>query len=330
MNKETLLTSEPRLAQLFQNSKQNHRLANAYLLYGPRNAPLKETALFLAKSVNCSDSLLACDKCLSCQKFNDGIRPDFVIIDGSDETIQKEDIQNLIDRFSMSALEKGHNLVYVINEIESITDKASNALLKFLEEPKEGQIAFLTTHNLTKVLPTIRSRSITFRIDPINPGQLFTSLIDFEYVEGKKKVKLSEGEAFVLSRLCPSKEDASYLLTVDDSFQTGYEVAEAFLNDLATDLKSASFTLLRQNSLIKDPKCYNWLYLTIDLIFTCALVNDISDNNPFKEVIHAYQKNLDAIQRGENIIKKAIALKQLNLNPTLISAELFTALDEEK
>ena len=329
MDKKTLVENESKVAQLFSNSKKNNRLANAYLLYGPRNAPLKETAFFLAKSINCEKDYLACDDCPSCKRFNEGVRPDFIFIDGSLETIQKEDVKDLESKFSLSALEKNHKLVYVIHQIENITDKASNALLKFLEEPKEGQIAFLTTNNLMKVLPTIRSRSIEVRIDPIDPDGFYKSLlaVPFETADSKKPRNLSEGEAYILSRLFSDVEEVKRVLLEDDSFIVGYQSAEAFLNDLATSFRTASFTLLRQNSLIKDSKCYNWLYLTIDNVFASILVNDISDINPFKEIIRPLIKKKANIERGEAVIKKALAMKQLNLSPTLISAELITALE---
>ena len=41
MDENTLKLYEPRLYKLFSNSRKKNRLANAYLLYGDKNAPLK-------------------------------------------------------------------------------------------------------------------------------------------------------------------------------------------------------------------------------------------------------------------------------------------------
>ena len=48
MDQATLEKYEPVCAKLFYNSVKNNRLSGAYLLYGPKNAPLKEVAFYLA------------------------------------------------------------------------------------------------------------------------------------------------------------------------------------------------------------------------------------------------------------------------------------------
>ena len=196
MNKETFLKSEAKAAKLFINSRKTGRLSSAYLLYGERNAPLKESALFLAKSLGCENSYLACDECDSCKRFDKGIHPDFVLIDGETTRIKKEDIQNLQDKFSESAFEKGHRLCYVIHRVENITEKAANTILKFLEEPREGQVAILTSYNIDKVLKTILSRSVLVRIDPIDEKEMQRELLENPIVlsdndEDKKKKKFN-------------------------------------------------------------------------------------------------------------------------------------------
>ncbi len=327
MNKEDFLRYEKKASRLFINSRKSNRLANAYLLHGERNAPLKETAMYLAKSLSCEKDLLACDNCPSCKRFNDGIRPDFILIDGETTTIKKEDVKNLEHSFSLSALEKGHRLCYVINRIENMTEEASNALLKFLEEPREGQIAFLTSYNITAVLDTIISRSIKVKIDPLNPEAFYNLLLNTDFVDEKNKtLKLNAGQSYVLSLLYSSLEEVKELLSADSSFIEGQEGADLFLTDLALNRNQASFTLLRQASLIKDSKCYNWLYLTINYVFLASLCKDIVPYGPYKEMIGILSKDKDRIRKGEKVISEAIAYKQLNLNPTLVIAKLLQAL----
>ena len=231
MNKETFLKSEAKAAKLFINSRKTGRLSSAYLLYGERNAPLKESALFLAKSLGCEKDLLACDECDSCKRFDKGIHPDFVLIDGETTRIKKEDIQNLQDKFSESAFEKGHRLCYVIHRVENITEKAANTILKFLEEPREGQVAILTSYNIDKVLKTILSRSVLVRIDPIDEKEMQRELLENPIVlsdndEDKKKKKkeedisFNEGEAYILSHHFSSYESVKRRCkTIDPSWK---------------------------------------------------------------------------------------------------------------
>lgn len=335
MDKKTFERYESKLCRLFLNSRKSQRLSGAYLLYGQRNAPLKDSALFLAQSLGCEKELLACGECDSCKRFKEGVRPDFVLIDGEFSTIKKGDIQALENKFSLSALEKGHRLTYVIHRVENITEEAANSLLKFLEEPKVGQVAFLTTYNLDKVLPTILSRSLTMRVDPIEPKEFMKELQDHLFVlqeEGKKDktVQLNTTEAYLFSCFFSSLEDVENIIKEDSNYKTGMEVAEAFLNDLAFNYKQACFTLLRESTQIKDSKCYNWIYLTLQNVFSSILLDEDDPDNPFHDVIVSLAKNKKSIRRGQNIINEALAYRQLNYNNILTISRLLTALDTRK
>ena len=48
---------------------------------------------------------------------------------------------------------------------------AANALLKVMEEPPEGVLFLLTADSLASVLPTIRSRCVSFAVAPVSPEQ---------------------------------------------------------------------------------------------------------------------------------------------------------------
>ncbi len=336
MDKDTFLHYEPKAAKLFINSRKTGRLSSAYLLYGERNAPLKETALFLAKSLGCEKDVVACDECDSCRRFNKGIHPDFVLIDGETTRIKKEDIQNLQGKFSESAFEKGHRLCYVIHRVENITEKAANTILKFLEEPREGQVAILTSYNIEKVLKTILSRSVLVRIDPLDTDKMQEELINNPILlSGEKKKKeeeihFNEGQAYILSRYFSSYKSVKKTLLEDNSFLEGYQIAESFLNDLTVSSSQAGYTLLLQTSMKKGTSCYNWMYLILHDVFASVLLNDVQDDNPFKDIILKLGKNKDKIARADAVVKEALAYQHINYNPTLLSARLIRALDEEK
>lgn len=336
MNKEIFLQKEEKAAKLFLNSRKAGRLSSAYLLYGERNAPLKETALFLAKSLGCEKDLLACDECDSCRRFEKGIHPDFVLIDGETTRIKKEDIQNLQDRFSESAFEKGHRLCYVIHRIENITEKAANTILKFLEEPREGQVAILTTYNPDKVLKTILSRSVLVRIDPLDVVSLQNELTEkgipvFEEKKKKEEIlPLSPGQAYFLSHYFSSYESIQKTFQEDRSFLEGYQIAESFLNDLIASRLQASFTLLLETGKKKGATCYNWMYLILHEVFASCLTGNEEENNPFSDVIRELRKDKTRIKRADDVIKEALAYQHVNYTPTLLAARLLKALDEEK
>lgn len=329
MDKETLEKYEPVVYRLFLNSRKQDRLSSGYLLYGPKNAPLKEVALYLAESLNCEKDYLACKNCPSCRRFEEGVRPDFVFLDGEQNTIKKGDIQALENKFSLSALEKGHRLVYILHHVENITEEAANSLLKFLEEPKFGQVALLTTDNPTKVLSTIRSRSLSVPLSPIEPRKFEKTLLDTEFESGKKKMHLSQQEAYYLSENYSSMDDVKALLEEDNSFRDGFSIAEDFLNSYVSDYEEASYNLLSQYAQSRDSKCYNWIIQVLHFVFRLALLDEAEDN-PFSDLIAELRKKKDALRRGESVLEDALANKALNFNPTLLLSRFLVAVDDER
>ena len=167
MDKETFEKTQAKLAKLFLNSRKSNRLSHAYLLYGEINSPLVDSAMYLAKSLYCTKDLLACNSCLECQKFEENNHPDFTFIDGRAKGLKKEDINYLSEKYSLGTVEKNHTACYIIGEISNITEEAANALLKFLEEPSTPLVAILTTTNIEKCLPTIVSRCVTVKVNPL-------------------------------------------------------------------------------------------------------------------------------------------------------------------
>ena len=317
MDEKTLKEYEPKLYQLFSNSRKMSRLSNAYLLYGDRNAPLKETAMYLSQSLGCERGIFACNMCPSCQRFLSGTRPDFYFIDGEYDTIKKDSISSLVEKFSLSALEKGHHLTYVIHRIDNITDKAANALLKFLEEPKEGQIAFLTTYNLDRVLKTIVSRCLTVRVEPLDLKKLYSDLLSETFEKGKKEVGLNPFQAYLLTHFSCSVSEAKEILGTDSSFLDAADATEAFLNDLSCSIDLGIHSMLLLTNSMKDPKCYNWLYQILEVVIDEVLLNRIGKDNPlfgYTGGLETYRTNLIP---ARSVLIEAISHRQANLNPTL-------------
>lgn len=159
---------QPLLFQTFGNALTSRNLSHAYLLDGEEGTPLKEVALYLAKSLVCENpNPYACEACDACHRFSQGNYTDFYFFDGAESSIKKESVLELEKAFNLTSVESKGVLIYVMHNVENMTIEAINALLKFLEEPANNVYAFLTTSNTTNVLPTILSRSQILTIQTI-------------------------------------------------------------------------------------------------------------------------------------------------------------------
>src|SRR5690242_17537408 len=72
-----------------------------------------------------------------------------------------DDIRDIRDRVVLQPVE-GRYKIYILDEAHQLTDAAWNALLKLIEEPPPHLVFVFCTTDLSKVLPTVRSRCQTF------------------------------------------------------------------------------------------------------------------------------------------------------------------------
>lgn len=56
----------------------------------------------------------------------------------------------------------------MLYHVEKMNEESANALLKVMEEPPEGVLFLLTADSLAGVLPTIRSRCVSFAVAPVS------------------------------------------------------------------------------------------------------------------------------------------------------------------
>lgn len=209
---------QPIIYKTFSNAITNKHLSHAYLLSGANGMPLKETALFLAKSLLCDNpNPLACDNCVTCIRVNEGNYPDLMILDGATSKIKKGDLEKIMDNFDKTALENKGIMIYILNLVETMTPVAVNSLLKFLEEPGKNIYAFLTTENESKVLPTILSRTQILRFRSIPRNEIISDALN----EG---VSLEDAEM-----LCSFYNDGETIKEISQS--ENYQIVKQALDD---------------------------------------------------------------------------------------------------
>lgn len=333
MNKEQFVKYQPIASKLLANSIKKNRLSSAYLFYGNKNAPLLDVALFLAKSIWCDSPIdfFACDKCNSCLKFDANIRPDLMLLDGKNQSIKKEQIDALQDKFSKTSFENGHRPIYIINNVENVTWQAIDLLLKFIEEPKADRIGFLTSNNLDDVKQTILSRCIKVRIDPIDKNILIDDLLNNPInIDKKKASPLSYGQAYFLSCFFSTRKEIDEMLSSDDSFLKGFDMAENFLNTLCVSFFKASYVILKDSSEKYDAKCYNWMYLILHNVFLTTLLDNNTDDYPFKDVVEKLKDKKEVIRKVDDVVEDIIYKNSipLSLNKTLSASRVAFALNE--
>jgi len=117
-----------------------------------------------------------CGQCGPCLRIAAGIHPDIISIHPEAGVIKIGEIRNLCRILSMKPFE-GLVRVAILTDAHLMNPPASNALLKMLEEPPEHTLLILTAKQSADLLPTIVSRCLHIRFNPISRPALSGALI---------------------------------------------------------------------------------------------------------------------------------------------------------
>ena len=220
MNKAELEKEQPVVYEALRNACEQNRISGAWLFHGPEGTPKKETAVLLAQSILCPNSSgLACGECDTCRRVAEGLHPDVIILDGSEQGISKADIDSVQERFSRTSLEGGER-VYIVLNAENASISAQNSMLKFLEEPGGGVTAILTSDNAGRLLPTIISRCTLLPFLPMKQEDAMKAAA----AEG-----IPEEDAWFLSHMAKNREDLVKLYDSDE-YEKAVMMLKQYLN----------------------------------------------------------------------------------------------------
>ena len=92
--------------------------------------------------------------------------PNFYLIDLVDEkkNIDISQVREMITYTNKSSFNNMPRFI-LIDNIENLNKNSVNALLKIIEEPNENIYFILISNNEAKILPTLRSRCLTFKVN---------------------------------------------------------------------------------------------------------------------------------------------------------------------
>jgi DNA polymerase-3 subunit gamma/tau len=160
-----------------RNAVREGKVAHAYLFSGPRGTGKTSTARILAKALNCDEPEEGepCGRCPSCVEITRGASLDVHELDAASNN-GVDAMRDLVARASLGT--PGRSKVYIVDEVHMLSQAASNALLKTLEEPPPHVVFVLATTDPQRVLPTVRSRTQHFEFRLLGPDLLAQLLKD--------------------------------------------------------------------------------------------------------------------------------------------------------
>ena len=151
---------------------KNNKLPNKILLSGDKGVGKSTLSYHLVNSILSEDEEYSYSHKIfqinpenrSFKLIQNKSNPNFILIDVLDEkkNIDIDQIRNLISSLNKSSFNKKPRIV-LIDNIDLLNINSINALLKILEEPNEN-VNFILINNNKKILPTLKSRCLNFKI----------------------------------------------------------------------------------------------------------------------------------------------------------------------
>ena len=166
--KLTELVGQDEAVSLISKQIKNNNLGHAYLFSGPRGVGKTSLARIIATQLGCDPIF------------------DITEIDAASNN-KVDDIRDMNESVNFIASSPGQKRVYILDEVHMLSNAASNAFLKTLEEPPEHIIFILATTEPERVLETVKSRTTHIVFKKISEVEIVKTL---QKIGKKEKIEL--------------------------------------------------------------------------------------------------------------------------------------------
>jgi DNA polymerase III subunit delta' len=237
-----------------ETALRGERVHHAYRFEGPDGTGKELAAFALAQALVCTaGDALGCGACSACtravtfadERPHSPIHPDVMIIERAfyppemfrPETVNEtsqisiHQIRKIVLAHSAYPPHEGKARVFIVRRAEELSVGAANAMLKTLEEPRNGTHFILLTARPDRLLNTIRSRTLPVRFAPL-PDEVVRSVLRAAKIPEERHelaIEIAGGSASLALELVDEERTAAR-----DAF-----VAEALAAVSARDLGAA-------------------------------------------------------------------------------------------
>ena len=287
----------------------NGRFPHAILFESTDKTLLEGFSLHTAMRFLCKENDKPCLNCIGCKKVIRKTHIDMIITGENGEKSYNIDSVRNLRKTAYIKPNESEKTVFILTNADTIPEKSQNALLKIIEEPPEHAVFIFTCENRFKLLETILSRVVSFKLMPASDEESFNIL---------KSMEINSDENEIINALKLNNNNLSY--------------AENFIKNKDDIFKTASEI---KNS-IKDKNIYNILF-NLDMATKDKNIEDVL--NRLKVIL---SKEASEYIRNENfisdltvsqivkiieVIDKSIIMSKLNANKSILPCYTASQID---
>lgn len=240
-----------------QNAIKYNKVSHSYIIEGEKGIGKKLIANSLAKTLQCeTKGVDSCNKCASCKMFESSNHPDIKYVEASKKSgLGVDDIREQLNKDINIKPYKYPYKIYIINDADTMTIQAQNALLKTIEEPPSYAIIILIAENKNRFLQTIISRCVLIPLRPLSNEDIDDYLI--------YKVQIPDYQASVYSAFSRGNIGKAKELALSSEFIQMRDHVIEIVNIL---IKNNDFEIMGMYNIFEDYK--DEIDIFIDLIIS--------------------------------------------------------------
>ena len=297
------LMGHDRAVDIIVQAIKSYKVPQAWLFTGPKGIGKATLAYRIARTLLAGDNANHDNPYLSpfyptFTRIANNSHSDLLVIEAleGEDTIKIDDIRNINNLLRLTASQT-KNRIIIIDSADDMNVNAANALLKILEEPPHKTVIILISHNIGRLLPTVKSRCRTLNMNAL-------SLVQTKKILQQNIPDLSIDELDELTYLANGSPGVAINLYHNNALQM-YKYIADILKD-TPNIKSTKIQVLADLVCQKDDKC-SWSIMTylvdsvlLRIIKSAAKNSNLSENSTIEEEL---KKILTTNKSLEDLIK---------------------------
>jgi DNA polymerase III subunit gamma/tau len=186
------------VTRTLKNALKSKRIAQAFVLSGPRGCGKTTTARILARALSCVKGPTPdpCGVCDACVEIAEGRDIDVLEIDAATHTGVDNVREVIIEGLAIAPVRNRYK-VFIIDEVHMLSASSFNALLKSIEEPPPHVIFMMATTEQHKIPDTVLSRAQVYEFKTISAKVVADRL---RLIAKEEKIDIPEEGVMLLAR----------------------------------------------------------------------------------------------------------------------------------
>ncbi len=186
------------VTRTLKNALKSKRIAQAFVLSGPRGCGKTTTARILARALSCvkGPTPEPCGVCDACIEIAEGRDIDVLEIDAATHTGVDNVREVIVEGLAIAPVRNRYK-VFIIDEVHRLSASSFNALLKSIEEPPPHVIFMMATTEQHKIPDTVLSRSQVYEFRTISAKVVADRL---RLIASEEKIQIPEAGLVLLAR----------------------------------------------------------------------------------------------------------------------------------